>query len=81
HGHYRHFVAEHGDLDYYFIASAGTPLHAVRRFTWLTGRPAWMPKWGLGYSGSTMSYTDAPDAQQRMGEFIERCREHDVLCD
>ncbi|MFP3587085.1 glycoside hydrolase family 31 protein [Paraburkholderia sp. SIMBA_055] len=81
HGHYRHFVAEHGDLDYYFIASADTPLHAVRRFTWLTGRPAWIPKWGLGYSGSTMSYTDAPDAQQRMGEFIERCSEHDVLCD
>ncbi|RDJ98950.1 TIM-barrel domain-containing protein [Paraburkholderia lacunae] len=81
HGHYRHFVAEHGDLDYYFIASADTPLHAVRRFTWLTGRPAWMPKWGLGYSGSTMSYTDAPDAQHRMGEFIERCSEHDVLCD
>lgn len=81
HGHYRHFVAEHGDLDYYFIASAGTPLNAVRRFTWLTGRPAWMPKWGLGYSGSTMSYTDAPDAQQRMGEFIAQCREHDVLCD
>ncbi|MBN3764965.1 glycoside hydrolase family 31 protein [Burkholderia sp. Ac-20365] len=81
HGHYRHFVAEHGDLDYYFIASADTPLNAVRRFTWLTGRPALMPKWGLGYSGSTMSYTDAPDAQRRMGEFIDRCREHDVLCD
>ncbi|SAK66324.1 alpha-glucosidase [Caballeronia temeraria] len=81
HGHYRHFVAEHGDLDYYFIASPDTPLHAVRRFTWLTGRPAWMPKWGLGYSGSTMSYTDAPDAQTRMAEFIDRCREHDILCD
>ncbi|MBC8745906.1 MULTISPECIES: glycoside hydrolase family 31 protein [Paraburkholderia] len=81
HGHYRHFIAEHGDLDYYFIASPGSPLDAVRRFTWLTGRPAWMPKWGLGYSGSTMSYTDAPNAQKQMGEFIERCREHDVLCD
>ncbi|SPB16734.1 glycoside hydrolase [Caballeronia novacaledonica] len=81
HGHYRHFIAEHGDLDYYFIASPDTPLNAVRRFTWLTGRPAWMPKWGLGYSGSTMSYTDAPDAQARMSEFIERCREHDILCD
>ena len=81
HGHYRHFIAEHGDLDYYFIASPDTPLHAVRRFTWLTGRPAWMPKWGLGYSGSTMSYTDAPDAQKRMAEFIDRCREHDILCD
>ncbi|MCQ0032634.1 glycoside hydrolase family 31 protein [Burkholderia glumae] len=81
HGHYRHFVAEHGDLDYYFIASADTPLAAVRRFTWLTGRPAWTPKWGLGYSGSTMSYTDADDAQSRMAEFLERCEAHDILCD
>ncbi|PCE33334.1 glycoside hydrolase family 31 protein [Burkholderia ubonensis] len=81
HGQYRHFVAEHGDLDYYFIASPATPLHAVRRFTWLTGRPALMPKWGLGYSGSTMSYTDAPDAQERMDEFLARCGEHDILCD
>ena len=81
HGPYRYFVAENGDLDYYFIASPDSPLHAVRRFTWLTGRPAWMPKWGLGYSGSTMSYTDAPNAQERMGEFVEHCREHDILCD
>lgn len=81
HGHYRHFVADHGDLDYYFIASAGTPLDAVRRFTWMTGRPALMPKWGLGYSGSTMTYTDAPDAQARMNEFTDRCAEHDILCD
>jgi alpha-glucosidase len=81
HGPYRYFTARRGDLDYYFIASPDTPLHAVRRFTWLTGRPAWMPKWGLGYSGSTMSYTDAPDAQARMNDFVERCREHDILCD
>ncbi|MDR6396067.1 glycoside hydrolase family 31 protein [Herbaspirillum seropedicae] len=81
HGHYRYFTAPHGDLDYYFIASPGTPLAATRRFTWLTGRPAWMPKWGLGYSGSTMSYTDAPDAQVQMGQFIAKCREHDILCD
>jgi alpha-glucosidase len=81
HGPYRHFIADHGDLDYYFIASPQTPLAGVRRFTWMTGRPALMPKWGLGYSGSTMSYTDAPDAQHRMGEFLERCREHDILCD
>ncbi len=81
HGHYRHFIADHGDLDYYFIASPGTPLDAVRRFTWMTGRPALMPKWGLGYSGSTMTYTDAPDAQARMNEFTERCAEHDILCD
>jgi len=81
HGLYRHFVAEHGDLDYYFIASAHSPLDAVKRFTWMTGTPAWMPKSGLGYSGSTMNYTDAPNAQERMQEFIDKCREHDILCD
>ena len=81
HGLYRYFVAPHGDLDYYFIASPDTPLDATRRFTWMTGRPAWMPKWGLGYSGSTMTYTDAPNAQEQMGEFIKGCRAHDILCD
>jgi alpha-glucosidase len=79
HGPYRSFTADHGDLDYYFIA-APTVGHIASRFTWLTGRPALMPRWALGYSGSTMSYTDAPDAQQRMGEFLERCAEHGILC-
>ncbi|MFT4171862.1 MAG: glycoside hydrolase family 31 protein [Rhodocyclaceae bacterium] len=80
HGHYRYFVADYGDLDYYFIA--GHSLADVsRRYTWLTGRPAFTPKWGLGYSGSTMSYTDAPDAQARMNEFLAGCEKHDILCD
>jgi alpha-glucosidase len=80
HGHYRYFVADYGDLDYYFIAGA-TLADVVRRYTWLTGRPAFMPKWSLGYSGSTMTYTDAPDAQERLNEFLLRCEEHDILCD
>lgn len=80
HGHYRYFVAEHGDLDYYFIAGA-TPADVTRRYTWLTGRPIFTPKWGLGYSGSTMTYTDAPNAQERMNEFLDGCAQHDILCD
>lgn len=80
HGHYRYFCAEHGDLDYWFIGGA-TLADVVKRYTWLTGRPALMPKWGSGYSGSTMTYTDAPDAQNRMQEFLQRCEQHDILCD
>jgi alpha-glucosidase len=80
HGHYRYFRAEAGDLDFYFIAGS-SPAEITRRFTWLTGRPAMMPKWSLGYSGSTMSYTDAPDAQAQMNKFLEKCAEHDMLCD
>ncbi|HEX7944499.1 MAG TPA: TIM-barrel domain-containing protein, partial [Phenylobacterium sp.] len=80
HGLFRSFRAEAGDLDYYVI---GGPQVAdvTRRFTWLTGRPAFLPRWGLGYSGSTMSYTDAPDAQARLMDFIADCRRHDILCD
>ncbi|HEX7760394.1 MAG TPA: glycoside hydrolase family 31 protein [Caulobacteraceae bacterium] len=80
HGSYRGFVADHGDLDYWLIAGPRMA-DVVKRFTWLTGRPALMPRWALGYSGSTMSYTDAPDAQDQMARFLEGCREHDILCD
>lgn len=80
HGHYRYFVAEHGDLDLYFIAGDG-PAAITQRYTWLTGRPVFAPKYSLGYSGSTMSYTDAPNAQERMGEFLARCQEHDIACE
>ncbi len=79
HGRYRLFEAEHGDLDFYVIAGPEIA-DVTRRFTWLTGRPAFMPKWSLGYSGSTMSYTDASDAQARMNEFLAKCAEHDILC-
>lgn len=80
HGHYRYFVADHGDLDLYYIAGSD-PASITRRYTWLTGRPIFPPRFALGYSGSTMGYTDAPDAQERMGEFLERCEEHDIPCD
>jgi alpha-glucosidase len=80
HGPYRYFVADHGDLDLYFIAGANVA-EVTRRYTWLTGRPIFTPKYALGYSGSTMSYTDAPNAQERMQEFLDRCREHDIPCE
>jgi alpha-glucosidase len=80
HGLYRGFVAETGDLDYYVIAGP-RPLDVTKRFTWLTGKPARMPDWALAYSGSTMAYTDAPDAQARMGEFLRLCEEHDIPCE
>lgn len=79
HGPYRHIVAESGDLDLWMIAGPD-PAAVTRRFTWLTGRPARMPRWALGYSGSTMSYTDAPDAQQRMAEFVTGLATHDIGC-
>ena len=79
HGLYRYFEAEHGDLDLYVIAGPSLA-EVTARFTWLTGRPAATPDWALGYSGSTMSYTDAPDAQAQMGVFLDRLAEHRLPC-
>lgn len=80
HPHYRYVRAASGDLDYYVIAGPDAA-EVTRRFTWLTGRPALQPRWAVGYSGSTMTYTDAPNAQDRMGEFIYRIRQHDIPCE
>jgi alpha-glucosidase len=80
HGLYRGFLAETGDVDYYVIAGPA-PLDVTKRFTWLTGKPARLPDWSLAYSGSAMAYTDAADAQARMGDFLELCAEHDIPCE
>ena len=79
HGPYRYFAADHGDLDLYFLAGPTIP-EVVRRFTWLTGRPSATPDWALGYSGSTMSYTDAPDAEARLGDFLDDLVRYDIPC-
>lgn len=79
HGPYRHIVADHGDVDLWMIAGPD-PLAVTKRFTWLSGRPALMPAWSLGYSGSTMTYTDAPDAAVQMQTFTAKLAEHDIGC-
>jgi alpha-glucosidase len=79
HGLYRSFEAEAGDLDLYVIA--GPDAGAItRRFTWLTGRPALMPAWSLGYSGSTMALADAPDAQGQLLAWLDECQSRDIPC-
>jgi alpha-glucosidase len=79
HGPYRSFQAAHGDLDLYVLAGPGVA-EVTRRFTWLTGRPAETPSWALGYSGSTMGYTDAPDAEARMAGFRAETARHTIPC-
>ena len=79
HGLFRGFSAAHGDLDYYVIAGPEVA-DVTRRFTWLTGKPAFLPRWSLGYSGSTMAYTDSANAQARMAEFLDGCAANDILC-
>lgn len=80
HGLYRYYQAVKGDLDYYFIL--GPKIHnVVEKYSRLTGKTIFPPKWSLGYSGSTMTYTDAPDAQEQLKKFVDSCVEYDIPCD
>ncbi|QUI23617.1 glycoside hydrolase family 31 protein [Vallitalea pronyensis] len=80
HGKYRMYNAEDGDLDYYIILGPKMK-HITQRFSWLTGKTILTPKWSIGYSGSTMSYTDAPNAQEQLQNFVKDCKENDMPCD
>ena len=80
HPRYRSYRVEDGDLDYYFIHGASIA-EVTKQFVQLTGRHIFPPKWSLGYSGSTMSYTDADDAQVQLMNFVRLCQEHAIPCD
>ncbi|TJZ90638.1 glycoside hydrolase family 31 protein [Paracoccus gahaiensis] len=80
HTAYRVYRAEDGDLDYYMAWSPDLA-GLTRKQAWLTGGTAFPPRWSLGYSGSTMSYTDAPDAQAQVAGFLDQITAHQLPCD
>ena len=80
HKPYRAYRADDGDLDYYFTLGP-TIADVTKAHVRLTGGTAFMPRWSLGYSGSTMSYTDAPNAQEQLEGFVRLVAEHDIPCD
>ncbi|WP_299484278.1 TIM-barrel domain-containing protein [uncultured Roseibium sp.] len=80
HPPFRAFRAEDGDLDFYFFWAPNV-LDVVKRQHWLIGGTAFMPRWGLGYSGSTMAYTDSDNAQERVRTFLDKLEEEDIPCD
>lgn len=77
---YRAYRAEDGDLDYY-LRWAPEMLDLVKSHVRLTGGTCFPPRWSLGYSGSTMSYTDADDAQAQLQGFVDKIAEHNIPCD
>ncbi len=79
HGPYRCFEASDGDLDLYLMFGRQVS-DVVTRFTALTGRTAFPPRWSLSYSGSTMQYTEAADAEVQLVSFLTRLREHGIPC-
>lgn len=77
---YRYYQAEDGDLDYYLIYGPSL-VEVVEKFSALTGRMSLPPRWILGYLGTTMTYFDAPDAQEQLKKFVALCDHHRIPCD
>ncbi|MEM9775692.1 MAG: glycoside hydrolase family 31 protein [Chloroflexota bacterium] len=77
---YLKYMAEGGDIDYYLMYGP-TIEKVIEKMAQLTGKMHLPPRWSLGYLGSTMSYTDAPDAQEQLKKFVDLCQEHEIPCD
>ncbi len=68
---YTYFQADGGDLDL-FVMSGPTMEKALDDYTRLTGRPALLPKRGLGYQGSSMYYSELEkDSDKALVGFVE----------
>ncbi|HET9046188.1 MAG TPA: TIM-barrel domain-containing protein, partial [Casimicrobiaceae bacterium] len=73
HGFYRSTEIADGDLDCYVFAGPGLE-GALRRFVQLVGGTALSPRWSLGFANTAMGLVDAPDAQVRLMEFLDRAK-------
>ncbi len=68
---YSVWQADGGDIDLFFVAGDGIPA-IVDNYTRLTGRPALIPKRGIGYQGSSMYYPELEkDSDDAVLEFID----------
>lgn len=73
------FHAGDDQLDYFFFGggAAHTPAAVLDRFSELTGRPAFLPKWAHGYHQSRHTYTP----QQKILDLLSMFRASNVPCD
>lgn len=61
-----------------FYLLLGSAEEIVRSFSALSGTQASVPEWAFSYCGSTMNYTDAPDADRQLRGFVSKCEEYGI---
>ena len=76
--HYKMARFEEEPLVYYVIF--GSVSEIVSRFIYLTGKAALPPKWTFKYVASTMTYTDADNADERLHEFLSLLNKYNIDC-
>lgn len=78
HSRYR---ADGGDIDLFLIAGPSVR-QVVERYTDLTGKSAMLPRYALGYLGSSMYYPELDaDCDDAIVEFIDTTREENIPVD
>lgn len=78
HSRYR---ADGGDIDLFFIAGPSVR-QVVERYTDLTGKSALLPRYALGYLGSSMYYPELEaDCDDAILEFIDTTKEEGIPVD
>lgn len=75
---FKHFKTADDCLVYYVFF--GTKLSILQQFARLCGKQPLPPKWSFDYCGSTMAYTDAPDAGVQMDGFLDKLKEENLSC-
>lgn len=76
--HFKFFKSVDNSLVYYVFF--GSKPEILRQFASFVGKQAFPPKWSFDYCASTMAYTDAPDAENRMNMFLDKIGEADLSC-
>ncbi len=72
---YTYFQADGGDIDLYLLGG-GTIKKVLDNYTYMTGRPALLPKRALGYQGSSMYYPELEkDSDDAVLNFIDTIKE------
>ncbi|HMP74837.1 MAG TPA: glycoside hydrolase family 31 protein [Kiritimatiellia bacterium] len=73
------FEAGDDQMDYFFFGggASNTMPAVIDRFSELTGRPAFLPKWAYGFHQSRHSYMSQEEVTELMAEF----RARDIPCD
>ncbi|KAG1454376.1 hypothetical protein G6F55_007640 [Rhizopus delemar] len=78
---YVYYNSESGPVDYYMIFGPEVS-SVVQGYSLITGRPRHLPpRYSFGYLASSMSYTEAENAQERIKKFVENCKTHQIPCD
>lgn len=75
---YKYFKTQDNCLVYYVFV--GSKLSVLKQFASICGKQPLPPKWTFDYCASTMAYTDAPDSQKKMDEFIEHLKQYNLSC-